>query len=198
MLMETETTNLQNHSHAPGPAPKEDFIKEIVKFTLLALVIVIPIRMYIAQPFIVSGASMDPTFKDRQYLIVDELSYRFEKPKREDVVIFRYPVDEKTFFIKRIIGLPGETVDIKLGKIYVSTPGEPEPKLIDDSHIADSRKSKESFNITLGPDEYFVMGDNRNESSDSRAWGPLNRKYIVGRPFLSLWPLNRIGAFPGR
>lgn len=177
---------------------KENFLKEIVKFTLIAVVIVIPIRLYLAQPFIVSGASMDPTFKSGQYLIVDELTYHVREPQREDVIILRYPLDPKTFFIKRIIGLPGETINIRAGKIFISTPANPTEVQIDDSHVADPRKSHDEFSVSLGPTEYFVMGDNRTESSDSRIWGPLERKYVVGRPLLSLWPVTRLGIFPGK
>lgn len=181
----------------PPPPPKENVLKEIVKFTLLALVIVVPIRLWIAQPFIVSGASMDPTFKSGQYLIVDQLTYHFEEPKRGDVIIFRYPRDPRTFFIKRIIGLPGETVKVENGKISILNKEHPEGLPIDDSHVAQNHKTADNFSITLRDTEYFVMGDNRAESSDSRVWGPLERKYIVGRPFLRLYPFTRLSVFPG-
>ena len=103
--MEQENKNLNSH--------QENFFKEIIKFALLAVIIVLPIRFFIAQPFIVSGASMDPTFADKQYLIVDQISYRFDGPKRGDVIIFRYPLNTKKFFIKRIVGLPSKTIKIK-------------------------------------------------------------------------------------
>jgi len=178
---------------------KENFLKEIVKFTLIAIAIVIPIRMYVAQPFIVSGASMDPTFTSGQYLIVDQLTYHFQDPKRDDVVIFRYPLNPETFFIKRIIGLPGETVTLKSGKITVVNKEHPEGIEIDDSHITESRRTAgDNFTITLRDTEYFVMGDNRRESSDSRVWGPLERKYIVGRPLIRLYPPTKLALFPGR
>ena len=181
------------------PQPqKENFLKEIVKFTLIALVIVVPIRLWIAQPFIVSGASMDPTFKSGQYLIVDQLTYHFNEPERGDVIIFRYPRDPKTFFIKRIIGLPGETVTFKDGKPTMTGPNLKEPVTLDETYIAANHKTADNFAITLRDNEYFVMGDNRAESSDSRYWGPLERKYIVGRPAVRLFPFTKIGVFPGK
>ncbi|MDP3962586.1 MAG: signal peptidase I [bacterium] len=173
------------------PPKKENFIKEVVKFTLIAIIIVVPIRTYIAQPFIVSGASMDPTFVSGEYLIVDQVTYRFEEPKRGDVIIFRYPRNPKTYFIKRIIGLPGETLSVRKGEITI------DGTVIDDSQAKQPVPTTDNFDITLGDTEYFVMGDNRSESSDSRIWGPLERKYIVGRPAVSLFPLSKIEVLPG-
>ncbi len=177
---------------------KENFIKEIVKFTLLALVIVVPIRMFIAQPFIVSGASMDPTFKSGEYLIVDQLTYHIEEPQRGDVIIFRYPIEPSTFFIKRIVGLPGETVKAVSGQLTIINKENPEGIKFDDSHVAINHKTSDNFTTVLGPKDYFVMGDNRAESSDSRLWGTLERKYIVGRPALRLFPFTKISIFPGK
>jgi signal peptidase I len=188
----------QNDTNKIGAVPKENFFKEVVKFTLIALVIVLPIRMWIAQPFIVSGASMDPTFKSNEYLIVDQLTYHLEDPKREDVVIFRYPRNPSTFFIKRIIGLPGETVKITDGKITITNKENPKGMIIDDPFVSPQHKTADNFAVSLGPTEYFVMGDNRAESSDSRIWGPLERKYIVGRPALRLFPFTKISVLPGK
>lgn len=177
---------------------KENFFKEIVKFTLIALAIVIPIRTYIAQPFIVSGASMDPTFTTGEYLIVDQLSYNFEDPKRGDVIIFKYPVDPKTFFIKRIIGLPGETVSVRRGVPTIYNEENPDGLTLDEDYISDEHQKIETFEVVLKDGEYFVMGDNRAESSDSRIWGPLDEKYIIGRPLIRLFPVTNISVFPGR
>ncbi|MES3031364.1 MAG: signal peptidase I [Patescibacteria group bacterium] len=177
---------------------KESFLKEIVKFTLIAVAIVIPVRLFIAQPFIVSGASMDPTFSTGQYLIVDQVSYRFEDPSRDDVIIFKYPRDPETFFIKRIIGLPGETLEVEDGQITIKNTENPEGFVLDESFISEKHKTYETFTVTLADDEYFVMGDNRSQSSDSRAWGPLEEKYIVGRPLVRLLPVSKVSVFPGR
>ena len=140
---------------------------ELLKFVIIAAVIVIPVRLWVAQPFVVSGASMEPSFFHGDYLIIDEISYQFREPERDEVVVFRYPDDPSKFFIKRVAALPGETVET----------------------IRDR--------ITLGDTEYFVVGDNRGASSDSRVWGPLDRSLIVGRALVRLWPVREIGYLPG-
>lgn len=173
----------------------ENFFTELLKFVLIAAAIVFPIRLFIAQPFVVSGASMEPTFHNGQYLIVDELSYRLESPQRGDVIIFRYPKNPKEFFIKRIIGLPGESVAISGDKITItrkdgSTLSLEEPYIVNHGNGSDNL-------YKLSDEEYFVMGDNRPESSDSRVWGPLPRDNIVGRAFLRLLPADTFGVHPG-
>jgi len=140
---------------------------DFIKFIFIVAVIVVPIRFLVAQPFLVSGASMEPTYHDGDYLIVDEISYRVSDPKKDDVIIFRYPKNPKVFFIKRIIALPNEEI------------------------VLDGKE------IKLKDNEYFVMGDNRGASSDSRIWGPVPKKLIVGRSIVRLWPFNKIGLFPG-
>lgn len=177
---------------------KQGGLKEIVRFTITAVIIIFIVRIYIAQPFVVNGASMDPTFASNDYLIVDELSYRFEEPKREDVIIFRYPRNTSTFFIKRIIGLPGETVIMQNGDIIIKNKDNIQGMKIEDNHVENSRRTNDTFSISLGPTEYFVMGDNRAQSSDSRSWGPLERKYIIGRPITRLLPFSKIALFPGK
>lgn len=182
---------------SPPAEKKESFWKELIKFTLLAVVIVIPIRTFIAQPFIVSGASMDPTFWDGEYLIVDEISYRFEEPKRGAVVIFRYPLDPSKYFIKRVVGLPGETLNIKGDEISVAS-GAGEPFVLDEPYVSNEHQSGyDNISVTLGGNEYYVLGDNRSGSSDSRRWGPLPRKNIIGRPLIRLIPPTKIALFPG-
>ncbi len=173
----------------------ENFFTELLKFVLIAAAIVFPIRLFVAQPFIVSGSSMDPTFHNGQYLIIDELSYRFEAPSRGDVLIFRYPKDPKEFFIKRIIGLPGETVSIKSGDVYVQKTDGSTLKL-DELYVVNHGNGEDSTYI-VPKDQYFVMGDNRPASSDSRVWGLLPRSNIVGRAFIRLLPIDTFGVFPG-
>ena len=188
---------------ATSPVPekssfkKSDFIWETVKFAIFALVIVLPIRIYIAQPFIVSGSSMDPTFDNGHYLIVDQLSYRFEKPKRGEVIVFKYPNDPSKFFIKRIIGLPGEKVEIINGEVYIRGASGTEGIKLSEPYIEASRQKYDNWNVPLGPDEYFVMGDNRIASSDSRVWGALKEKFIVGRALVRLLPITQASVFPG-
>ncbi len=166
-------------------------VREVIRVLLISLAVVIPIRIFIAQPFIVRGASMEPTFHDGEYLIVDEISLRFNELKRGEVVIFRYPKDPKSFFIKRIIGLPRETIVIRDGRVYLSKSGE-DLELIDEPYIGDEVFTMPDKAVVLGDDEYFVLGDNRPYSSDSRAWGPLDLKYIIGRTFIRLWPPSRL------
>lgn len=174
---------------------RENFFTELLKFALVAVVIVVPVRLFIAQPFIVSGASMVPTFQNGQYLIVDELSYRVSNPDRGDIIIFKYPKDPTQYFIKRVIGTPGETVRIMHSVVSVKdTSGTwkdlAEPYIVNKGNGGD-------MEVTLGPDEFFVMGDNRPESSDSRVWGILPRDNIVGRALVRLLPLQTLSIFPG-
>lgn len=173
----------------------ENFFIELLKFILVVLVVIVPIRLFVAQPFIISGASMDPTFRNAQYLIIDELSYHFDDPARGDVIIFRYPKDPSQFFIKRIIGLPGETVSIRDGLVYVAH-GDNEPVELNEPYVVNEGNGPDR-SVALGSDEYFVMGDNRPESSDSRVWGVLPRENIIGRAFVRLLPLNTIRFLPG-
>jgi signal peptidase I len=168
---------------------------ELVRFAIIAIIIVIPIRIFIAQPFIVSGSSMFPTFQDGQYLVVDEISYELGNPQRDDVVVFKYPNDTTKFFIKRVIGLPNETVKIDGSDVTIINKEHPEGFKLDQPFV--ENKSSNEMTYTLKADEYFVMGDNRSASSDSRYWGPVPRKLMVGRAFLRLLPINKIGIMPG-
>lgn len=168
---------------------------DLIKFAVIALAIVVPIRMFIAQPFVVSGESMFPTFDDGQYLIVDEISYILNGPHRGDVVIFRYPNDPSRFFIKRIIGLPNEKVSIKDGVVTIINTENPTGFVLKEEYI--DEKFNTTADYTIGRDEYFVMGDNRNRSSDSRIWGMLPRKLMVGRAYLRLLPFKSVAFLPG-
>lgn len=169
---------------------------ELVRFALIALIIVVPIRVFIAEPFIVSGSSMFPTFENGDYLIVDKLSYEIGSPKRDDVVVFRYPNDTTKFFIKRIIGLPNETVDIKGSDVTITNAEHPEGFKLSQPFV--ENKANNETHVQLKSDEYFVMGDNRSASSDSRYWGPVKKNLLTGRAFLRLLPINEIGILPGK
>lgn len=186
-----------NEPTSLAPAQKkEGSIWELIRFAIIALLIVVPIRVFIAQPFIVSGSSMVPTFTNRDYLIVDEISYRFEEPKRGDVIVFRYPKDPSKFFIKRVIGLPGETVSINSGTVTIKNTTNPDGFTLDEPYIK-STTEQGIAPTTLGDGEFFVMGDNRNASSDSRSWGLLPEKNIVGRALVRLVPVAHAGIMPG-
>lgn len=170
-------------------------LAEIVEFALIALLIVIPVRMFIAQPFIVSGASMEDTFHSGEYLIIDQASYYFEDPSRGDVIVFRYPQDPSKFFIKRVIGIPGDTIDIQGDAVTITT-DDGQTISLSEPYIK-SMAENTSLTETLGEREYFVMGDNRDASSDSRVWGVLQKDKIVGRAFLRLFPFNEMDVLPG-
>jgi signal peptidase I len=179
------------------PEKKGSFLGDIVKFAIIAIIIVLPIRLFIAQPYIVSGASMEPTFETGQYVLVDELSYHFSQPERGQVVIFKYPKDTSVSFIKRIIGLPGETVVLSGTSVTIKNSAHPDGFTLNEPYVAPENQSENYMTVTLGPNEYWVMGDNRRESSDSRSWGPVPANDIIGTPFVRLYPLTVISAFPG-
>ena len=166
---------------------------EIVRVLLISLAIVVPIRYFIVQPFVVRGASMEPNFTDSEYLVVDEISYQFREPMRGEVVIFRYPQDMRQFFIKRIVGLPGEKISIAKGHVSIVNKTYPEGFTLAEAYLDASILTRPDIEMTLGEDEYFVLGDNRGGSSDSRFWGPLARTFIVGKAVFSAWPLDRFG-----
>jgi len=170
--------------------------KDLFTLVLLIVVVVIPIRVFIVSPFIVDGASMHPTFENLDYLIVNELLYAFKAPERGDVVVFRYPGNPSVFYIKRIIGMPGETVSINRGIVTIlGADGQRFP--LDEPYIV-NEDATYTKDVSLNPGEYFVMGDNRPNSSDSRVWGPLSEKSIIGRVDLRLLPVQEIGFFPGK
>lgn len=181
-----------------APNKQENSFKEILKFALIAIIIVVPIRFFVAQPFIVSGASMESTFSNGQYLIVDQLSYRFNSPKRGDVIIFRYPKDPSKFFIKRIIGLPGESIEIQNKTITIRDENNPGGLVLSEPYLDDSNVRSSFITISLADNEYFVLGDNRKASSDSRIWGALDEELIIGRALIRLFPINTIKIFPGK
>lgn len=168
---------------------------ELLQFVAMVLIIVIPIRLFIAQPFVVSGASMEHTFHTNEYLIVDQLSYHFENPQRGEVVVFRYPRDPSKYFIKRIIALPGEQITIEGSTVEITTTAGT-TFVLDEPYIK-SMHNGTYLETTLGAHEYFVMGDNRDESSDSRVWGALPEENIVGRALVRLFPLTELGLWPG-
>jgi signal peptidase I len=169
-----------------------EYIGELIRVVLISLAIVLPVRYFLIQPFYVKGASMEPNFYDHEYLIIDEISYRFTEPRRGEVIVFRYPLEPRQFFIKRIIGLPGETVEIKNGKVYIEN-GQGEKILLEEPYI--SVPTPGETKVKLDNDEYFVLGDNRLSSLDSRHFGPVPRSFIIGRVWLRGWPLNRFGQF---
>lgn len=170
-------------------------LKDLFTLAFLIVVVVIPIRIFVISPFVVDGASMQPTFENLDYLIVDEFLYYFSAPKRGDVIVFRYPDKPSIFYIKRIIGLPEETVSIRRGVVTILAPNG-EKHVLTEPYIV-NEDATYTKDVSLNPGEYFVMGDNRPNSSDSRVWGPLPKKDIIGRVDLRLLPVSQSGFFPG-
>jgi len=173
------------------------FVWDITKVVCISLAIILPVRYYLIQPFYVKGASMEPSFYDHEYLIVDEISYRFNPPTRGQVIVFRYPRNPQEYFIKRIIGLPGEQVQIKDGRIYIYNQAQPEGFALDENYLPEDllTYNQDESRLTIGVDEYFVLGDNRNASKDSRSFGPVNKSFITGKILFRGWPLNKILLF---
>ena len=163
------------------------FLWEISKIVIIALLIVVPIRYFIFQPFLVRGASMEPNFQNGDYLIIDEISYRFGEPQRGEVIVFKYPNNLSQRYIKRIIGLPGETIEIEDGQVIISR-GKTTQILDESNYLPTDIKTPGDIQTTLEEDQYFVLGDNRIASSDSRRWGSLSREDIVGRVVFRAWP----------
>lgn len=174
----------------------KNVVKEIFSTILYILVVLLGTYLlitFVGQRTSVSGSSMEPTLSNNDQLILDKISYRFSEPQRFDIIVFPFQYAEKTFYVKRIIGLPGETVQIDLqGNIYIN------------GQILNEDYGKETINfaglavepITLGDDEYFMMGDNRNNSSDSRdpSVGNIRRSNIIGKAWVRIWPLNKFGV----
>jgi|SRR3989344_5289944 len=163
---------------------------EFLKVVLVALIIVLPIRYFIFQPFIVKGESMVPNFQQGDYLIVDEVSYKIHQPERGDVIVLKYPLDTRQRFIKRIIGLPGETIDIQAGTIRIAKDGN--NIVLDEKKYLPNGTTSGNIHVVLGENTYYVLGDNRQFSSDSRIWGVLPKEDIVGKVFVRLYPVNSI------
>ncbi|OGL96136.1 signal peptidase I [Candidatus Uhrbacteria bacterium RIFOXYB12_FULL_58_10] len=171
------------------------FVLEVVQIVIISAAIIIPIRYFLIQPFYVKGASMEPNFYDHEYLIIDELSYRMRDPMRGEIVVFRYPRDPSQFFIKRVVALPGETVEVSGGQVVIYNDEYPNGKALDEEVYLDDELTQGKKKLTLGDEEYFVLGDNRDESLDSRSFGPVMRSEMIGRVWVRGLPLSRIGTF---
>ncbi len=214
---ENKSQTTKANSDNEGEATVKNFIVEIVKIFALALIIIVPIRLFIFQPFFVQGNSMLPNFENAQYLIVNEAGYKrtvigpSEKPffvtepwkeiERGTAVVFRAPGNSKEFYIKRVIGLPGESVTIEDGKVKVSNEDQPEGSYMDESvYLPPERRTFCGGNescptVTLENDEYYVLGDNRGASNDSRSWGPLHKDKVIGTVAVRAWPVTKIQLY---
>jgi len=175
------------------------FVWEITKVVAISLAIILPVRYYLIQPFYVKGASMEPNFFDHEYLIIDEISYRFSVPQRGQVIVFRYPLNPQEYFIKRVIGLPGEEVEIKDGQVWIYNTQRPDGFVLQEdylpSDLATNNPVGVSGRIAVGLGQYYVLGDNRNASKDSRSFGPVNQSFITGKVLVRGWPFDRAQVF---
>lgn len=163
------------------------FFQESLQVIIPALILALTVHLFLAQATIVYGQSMEPNLYEKQRLIIDKVSYRFHPPQRNDIVVLKVPGMEE-MLVKRIIGLPGETVEVRRGVVYVNDEPLPEP-------FPHDLGFQSMPLVTLGPLSYFVMGDNRDNSNDSRAFGPVKREHILGRVWLRYWPLEDFTAF---
>ena len=170
------------------------FVIEVIQIVVISSAIIFPIRYFLVQPFYVKGASMEPNFYDHEYLIIDEISYRFREPMRGEILVFRYPRDPSQFFIKRLIGLPGETIEVSNGSILLYNQEHPNGFSLEESYLI-GEQTNGKVRVTLGSDEYYVLGDNRDASLDSRSFGPIQEENIIGRVWVRGLPLSRIGTF---
>jgi len=170
------------------------FILELAEVLVVSLLAVFLVRYFIAQPFLVRGSSMDPTFFNGNYLIIDEIAYRLREPQRGEVIVFRYPKDYATFYIKRVIGLPGETVEIRNNKVMV-TRVDGVVDILNETYLPQTERTNGDIIQKLQPGQYFVMGDNRDASYDSRMWGAVPINNIIGLVRFRLWPLDAAKVF---
>ncbi|OGI68376.1 signal peptidase I [Candidatus Nomurabacteria bacterium RIFCSPHIGHO2_01_FULL_42_15] len=188
--MENETQEIRE-----VPQSAKQSFWDLVRFAVIAMLIVVPVRLFLVEPFIVSGSSMIPTFENGNYLIIDKISYRISDPKRDDVVVFRYPKDPNKFFIKRIIGLPNETIEIKGSVVTIKNDEHKDGFVLEEPFVKNTANN--NLVVELKDDEFFVMGDNRSGSSDSRYWGAVKKELLTGKAFLRLLPIKKLSLLPG-
>lgn len=194
--MSTEPASLVMKDANGSASPLREFFS-LSLYVIVAGCIALCIRIFIATPYLVSGASMESTFETYDYLIIDRLSYQFNEPERGDVIVMRYPYDPTRTFIKRIIGLPGETLSIDGSVVTIQNAAYPEGFALSEPYVGPEYSAQNNLSITLGSDEYFVLGDNRRASADSRTWGTLPRQNIIGRAYVRLYPFDQIETLPG-
>ena len=189
-----ETPENKNPNSSPTSFLKSFFIFiwDLAKIFVVALVIIVPFRTFVAEPFVVSGNSMLPNFHNKDYLVVDRLSYRASVVKRGDVIVLRPPQRQGEFFIKRIIGLPGETVKVFQGQVYVINEQNPQGVKLDENYLPEHLQTLPNITQKLGSAEYYVFGDNRMQSSDSRSWGILPKENIIGKVWLTVYSQGKL------
>jgi signal peptidase I len=192
LIMSTDSTHISRRIRL-------SIFLENVLYIGAAIVLAALIQSFVVRPFIVSGSSMEPNIEDKQYLIVDEISYRIHSPQRGDIVVLKSPPEPTKYYIKRIIGLPGETITVSNNKVIIANAQHPNGFTLDEPYILDSlnQNSGLTMSVTIPQDQYFVLGDNRDGSYDSRSWGLLPKENIRGRALLRLLPLTKLNYLPG-
>ncbi|GIW67398.1 MAG: hypothetical protein KatS3mg096_266 [Candidatus Parcubacteria bacterium] len=171
-----------------------EFFLSLLEFILLLLLVILPIRFFLFEPFLVRGQSMEPNFHNFDYLIIDKLTYRLRSPQRGEVVVFKPPFDNHVYYIKRVIGLPGEKIEIEESKVFIFNKDNPEGFILNEDYLK-GHYTLGKIEVNLGPDEYFVLGDNREVSYDSRKWGPVKRERIIGRVVFQISLIKLAQAF---
>lgn len=185
--------NLNDEVHERGILSKIAlFFLEIIKIAVLAGITIGLVRYFLFKPFYVKGQSMEPTFYEQDYLIIDEISYRFREPERGEIIVFKSPINTD-FYLKRVIGLPGERIKIENNKVIIYNQENPRGFVLPEVYLEEETPG--SVSITLGDDEYFVLGDNRDASFDSRRFGAIKKESMVGRVWFRGWPVNRMSTF---
>lgn len=195
---EKDWTDSLNHIEEPDDDKFSflEFLWDLFKTAVIVVVIAFGIKYFLVQPFIVDGNSMQPNFQNNEYLLVEKITSKLQDLKRGDVIVFHPPGQEDTNYIKRIIGLPGEKVEIANNKIKIFNKNHPDGIYLDEPYLANNVKTvteKQDQTYNLGSDEFFVMGDNREHSSDSREFGNLPKGNIIGRAWINVYPFNKFG-----
>jgi len=201
MIVGNGSQSLSNEKTPSQSAPgeKNGSSRSLFLYTIIALGLALFIRFFIAAPYIVQGASMDPTFDNWHYLIIDRVSYRIGEPARGDVIVFGLPMDPERSLIKRIVALPGETAVLNGSAVMILNAEHPSGFTLDEPYLDPANLTgTNDMRVTLDEDQYFVLGDNRRLSSDSRVWGVLPKENIIGRALLRLYPFNMVGVLPGK
>ena len=193
--LESEAPDITDH--LPSPLKRiVNFFLDFVETAVVALSIFVVVYLFLVQPHEIKGGSMEPTFNNNEYILTDKISYRFKEPKRGDVVIFKAPKNPDVDYIKRIIGLPGERIKIQNGAIYINGKKLSEPYIRDITSLTSTQYLQEGVETTVPEGYFFVMGDNRTGSMDSREFGPIAENVIIGHAILRYWPLPALGLVP--
>ncbi|RJX17591.1 MAG: signal peptidase I [Ammonifex sp.] len=169
-------------------ANKTSFFSDILESLVIAVLLAVLLRAFVFVPRVIPSGSMIPTLYEKDRIIVSKITYRFHPPQRGDVIVFRYPLDPKRNYVKRLVGLGGETVLLSENKLYIND------RLVPETYLPPETSFYDFGPIKVPPGSYFVLGDNRMNSQDSRVWGFVERRLIIGKAVLLYWPPNRIGT----